>query len=53
MISEAQLTAVFMMSAAGLSAQRIADALELNVELVRAALNRYNSHDQGQDGGYI
>ena len=38
MIDEAQLTAIHMMRAGGVSAQRIADALGLSVELVQAAI---------------
>lgn len=48
MISESQLVAIHMMAAGGLTPQRIADVLDVSVEMVEAALKRRNDH--GQDG---
>ena len=50
MVSEAQLVAIHMMAAGGLTPERIADVLDVSVEMVKGALNRQN--DQGQNGGY-
>ena len=45
MISESQLVAIHMMAAGGLTPERIADVLDVSVEMVEAVLNRRN--DQG------
>ena len=50
MISESQLVAIHMMAAGRLTPERIADVLDVSVEMVEAVLNRRN--DQGQNGGY-
>ena len=48
MISAAQLTAIHMMAAGGLTPERIAEALGVSVDLVQTALGQ---HDQEQDDG--